>query len=86
MYYLVCNSLDERTNLINFLRQQDVCAVFHYQSLHQSTYYKEHSDNVPDLPYSDYFTDHLVRLPMYYELSEADIQLVIRLIKEFYHA
>ena len=86
MYYLVCNSLDERTNFINFLRQQDVCAVFHYQSLHQSTYYKEHSDNVPDLPYSDYFTDHLVRLPMYYELSEADIQLVIRLIKEFYHA
>lgn len=86
MYYLVCNSLDERTNFINFLRQQDVCAVFHYQSLHQSTYYKEHSDNVPDLPYSDYFTDHLVRLPMYYELSEADIQLVIKLIKEFYHA
>ena len=86
MYYLVCKSLEERTNLIDFLRQQDVCAVFHYQSLHQSTYYKEHSDNVPDLPYSDYFTDHLVRLPMYYELSDADVQLIIKLIKDFYHA
>lgn len=86
MYYLVCKSLEERTHLIDFLRQQDVCAVFHYQSLHQSTYYKEHSDNVPDLPYSDYFTDHLVRLPMYYELSDADVQLIIKLIKDFYHA
>ncbi|MBO7051601.1 MAG: dTDP-4-amino-4,6-dideoxygalactose transaminase [Prevotella sp.] len=86
MYYLVCNSLEERTALIDFLRKHDVCAVFHYQSLHCSTYYKEHSDNVPVLPYSDFFTDHLVRLPMYYELTEEDIRLVIKLIKEFYHA
>ena len=86
MYYLICKSLEERTALIDFLRQHDVCAVFHYQSLHQSTYYKEHSDSVPELPYSDYFTDHLVRLPMYYELTDSDVSLVISLIQEFYHA
>jgi dTDP-4-amino-4,6-dideoxygalactose transaminase len=87
MYYLVCNSLEERTALINFLKQHDVCAVFHYLSLHLSDYYREHHQGaIPDLPCCDHFADCLVRLPMYYELSEEDITLVIKLIKEFYHA
>ena len=87
MYYLVCRSLEERTALIDYLRQQDVCAVFHYLSLHLSDYYREHHQGpIPELPCCDHFADCLVRLPMYYELSEEDITLVIKLIKEFYHA
>ena len=87
MYYLVCRSLEERTALIDYLRQQDVCAVFHYLSLHLSDYYREHHQGaIPELPCCDHFADCLVRLPMYYELTEEDIALVIKLIKEFYHA
>ena len=87
MYYLVCRSLEERTALIDFLRKQDVCAVFHYLSLHLSDYYREHHQGaIPELPCCDHFADCLVRLPMYYELTEEDIALVIKLIKEFYHA
>ena len=87
MYYLVCRSLEERTALIDYLRQQDVCAVFHYLSLHLSDYYREHHQGaIPELPCCDHFADCLVRLPMYYELTEEDITLVIKLIKEFYHA
>ena len=87
MYYLVCRSLEERTALIDYLRKQDVCAVFHYLSLHLSDYYREHHQGaIPELPCCDHFADCLVRLPMYYELSEEDITLVIKLIKEFYHA
>jgi dTDP-4-amino-4,6-dideoxygalactose transaminase len=87
MYYLVCRSLEERTALIDYLRQQDVCAVFHYLSLHLSDYYREHHQGaIPELPCCDHFADCLVRLPMYYELTEEDLALVIKLIKEFYHA
>ena len=87
MYYLVCRSLEERTALIDYLRKQDVFAVFHYLSLHLSDYYREHHQGaIPELPCCDHFADCLVRLPMYYELSEEDITLVIKLIKEFYHA
>ena len=87
MYYLKCRSLEERTALIDYLRQQDVCAVFHYLSLHLSDYYREHHQGaIPELPCCDHFADCLVRLPMYYELTEEDIALVIKLIKEFYHA
>lgn len=87
MYYLVCNSLEERTALIDYLRQHDVYAVFHYLSLHLSDYYREHHHGaIPELPCCDHFADCLVRLPMFYELSEEDITLIITLIKEFYHA
>jgi dTDP-4-amino-4,6-dideoxygalactose transaminase len=87
MYYLVCRSLEERTALIDYLRQQDVCAVFKYLSLHLSDYYREHHQGaITELPCCDHFADCLVRLPMYYELTEEDIALVIKLIKEFYHA
>ena len=87
MYYLVCNSLEERTALIDYLRQHDVYAVFHYLSLHLSDYYREHHQGaIPELPCCDHFADCLVRLPMFYELSEEDIALIIKLIKEFYHA
>ena len=86
MFYLVCRNLEERTKLIAYLKEQDVLAVFHYLSLHLSEYYKEHHIGaIPDLPNCDRFADCLVRLPMYFELKDEDVQLVIRSIKEFYN-
>jgi len=79
MFYLVCNSLEERTKLIARLRAHDILAVFHYQSLHASEYYKPFHDGRP-LPLSDMYTDCLVRLPMYYELEESVIDKIIRMI------
>lgn len=85
MFYLVCRSLDERTALINHLKSHDALAVFHYLSLHKSEYYKQHSDMIPDLPYCDKFADQLVRLPMYFDLTDDDVKLVIDLIIGFYN-
>lgn len=45
--------------------------VFHYLSLHLSEYYKEHSNEIPNLPSCDHFADCLMRLSMYYELKES---------------
>ena len=84
MFYLVCRSLDERTALISFLRAHDVCAVFHYLSLHKSDYYRSVEKNIPTLPNCDRFADCLVRLPMYFELTDDDVRTVIGLIDEFY--
>lgn len=85
MFYLVCRSLDERTALINFLKLHDVLAVFHYLSLHKSEYYVSHGGKAVDLPNCDKFADRLVRLPMYFDLKDEDVALVISLIKEFFH-
>jgi len=84
MFYMVCRNLDERTALINDLKQHDVLAVFHYLSLHKSDYYLKHGGEVVDLPNCDLFADRLIRLPMYYDLKDEDVVYVITLIKSFY--
>ena len=86
MFYLVCRNLEVRTGLISYLKEHEVLAVFHYLSLHLSEYYKEHHEGeIPDLPNCDRFADCLVRLPMYFELSDEDVKLVIGVIREFYN-
>jgi GH24 family phage-related lysozyme (muramidase) len=52
MFYLVCNNLEERTALIAHLKKDDILAVFHYLSLHDSPFYKDKHDG-RDLPNSD---------------------------------
>ena len=83
MFYLVCNSFEERTALIRWLKDHDVQAVFHYLSLHSSPYYQEKHDG-RSLPNCDLYADNLVRLPMYFDLTGADVTRVCRLIEEFY--
>lgn len=75
MFYLVCSSLEDRSRLIYALKSNDVLAVFHYLSLHSSPYYKDKHDG-RSLPNCDQFADCLVRLPMYYELEEAEVCFV----------
>lgn len=85
MFYLVCRSLGERTKLIAFLKEKDFGAVFHYLSLHRSDYYREnHKGDIPNLPNSEKFADCLVRLPMYYELEDEDVQAIISAINVFF--
>jgi dTDP-4-amino-4,6-dideoxygalactose transaminase len=83
MFYLVCTDLNQRTALIEHLKSDGILAVFHYQSLHKSAYYKNKHDN-REIPWSDRYTDCLVRLPLYYELSTEDLNRIIGSIKEFF--
>lgn len=81
MFYLKCSSLEKRTSLITRLKQQSFNAVFHYQSLHKSDFYKDKHDT-RELPFSDYYTDCLVRLPFFYELDNSDINAIIKICNE----
>ena len=81
MFYLVCNSIDDRTALIKKLKDNDIQAVFHYLSLHSSPYYKDRHDGRP-LPNCDHYADALVRLPLYFDLQEKDVELTCSLILE----
>lgn len=69
MFYLICKSLEQRTEIIQKLKENDILSVFHYISLHSSPFYNEKHDG-RNLPEADSFTDCLVRLPLFYELSE----------------
>lgn len=81
MFYLVFKDLDARTTFINQCKSQNIHPVFHYLSLHKSSYQLEKNSDVYDCPNSDKFTDCLVRLPFYYELQLSDIDKVISCFK-----
>lgn len=83
MYYLQCANLEERDRLIVHLKNREITAVFHYLSLHRSPYYTSRS-NPKELKNSDYYTDTLVRLPFYFELNKASIDLIVEEILAFY--
>lgn len=82
LLYLVCNNLQQRIALINHLNDNDIEAVFHYQGLHNSYYYKNKHDG-RQLSQCDRYTDCLVRLPFYYELSDHEVDQVISTINIF---
>ena len=83
MYYLVCRSLEERTQLIEHLKKNNVHAVFHYLSLHSSPFYKDKHDG-RELPDTDQYSNCLIRLPLYFELTNQEVALISDLILSFY--
>ena len=84
MFYIVCRSLEERTALIQHLKKNNIQAVFHYLSLHKSTYYTTHNSIAPELPECDRYAECLVRLPMYFELDKVKIQHIIKTAHDFF--
>ncbi len=84
MFYLKAKDLVERTALISFLKENDILAVFHYIPLHGAPAGKKfgrfHGEDV----YTTKESDRLLRLPMYYGLTDADIQKVIDTVIKFY--
>jgi dTDP-4-amino-4,6-dideoxygalactose transaminase len=83
MFYLVCKNIRERDILLMHLKNNKIHAVFHYLSLHKSPYYLTHNE-LKNLPNSDHYSECLVRLPFYFELSEDDINLIIKTIFNLY--
>ena len=83
IFYMVCRSLDERTRLIAYLKEQGVMATFHYLPLHASSYYHDKHDGRA-LPNCDRYGDCLVRLPLYYELTDEEVHEIITLVRRFY--
>lgn len=83
LFYIICNSLNERTNLIEHLKKSNIYAVFHYQSLHKSEFFLK-NNTLTELPQSDYYANCLLRLPFYYELTEKDQKRITDTINKFY--
>ena len=83
LFYLVCQNSTDRSRLIDALHQEGILAVFHYLSLHRSPYYQARHDGRA-LPYADKYASCLVRLPLFYELSFADIDRIVCLINTLY--
>lgn len=80
MFFIRFVTLEERTKYIEKLKEEDILAVFHYISLHSSPYYSSKHDGRV-LPNTDKFTNTLLRLPMYFELNEKEIDTIVNCFK-----
>lgn len=81
MFYLVCESLEQRSAIISYLKSKGILSVFHYLSLHSSPFYKDKHDGRV-LPECDKYSDTLVRLPFYYELDDENIETIVKAVIE----
>ena len=76
MFYCMFPSLAARTGFIRKMKECGIGCVFHYLPLHSSAYYRGRHDG-RDLPNCDRYADCLVRLPMYYDLTDGQLDRII---------
>lgn len=84
MFYIITNTADERTELIDFLNKNNINSVFHYIPLHSSPMGRNVSANNSSLPYTEDLSKRLLRLPCYYDLTVENQNKIIDCIEEFY--
>ena len=84
MYYIKAKDLEERTALINYLKENDILAVFHYVPLHSSPAGKKFGIFHGKDEYTTKESERLLRLPLYYNLKEEDLNKVVDCIYKFY--
>ena len=84
MFYLVCRNGAERAGLLAHLKAAGIGAVFHYLSLHSSPYFAGQHDESRQLPNSDRYTESLVRLPLFPELRDSEVEQICDAIASYY--
>ena len=84
LFYVKTRDLRERTELIGYLRERGVYAVFHYVPLHSSEAGRRMGRFVGEDRYTTRESERLLRLPLYYRMEEADVSRVIEAIDSFY--
>ncbi len=83
MFYLIMNSLAERTALITHLQANQVNAIFHYQPLHLSRMGQSLGGRQGDCPVAESISDRLLRLPFYNDMTETEQAQVVTGVTEF---
>lgn len=84
MYYVLCKDLVQRNALIKHLKTHKIDAVFHYMSLHKSPFMQRSNKETLQLPNCEKYNDTLLRLPLFYELTDEDQDRVIKAVHQFF--
>lgn len=85
MFYIKTKDLEERTAFISFMKEKGILTVFHYVPLHTAKagrkFGRFHGEDV----YTTKESERLIRLPLYYGLTEEQNMYIIEQVKAFYH-
>ena len=83
MFYLLFNDLETRTKFISYLKENDILSVFHYIPLHSAPAGIKYGRYVGDMSVTNRVSDTLVRLPMYFDINDDEVNKVIDTIIKF---
>lgn len=84
MFYLKTRDLAERTDFIAFMKKNEIMTPFHYVPLHSAPAGRKYGRFHGEDRYTTRESERLVRLPMFYSLTDEDVQRVIDCIYRFY--
>ena len=84
MFYMKCKDLKERTELISYMKSNEILCVFHYIPLHSAPAGVKFGRFAGVDKYTTKESERLVRLPMYYGLKKEDQQAVVNAVINFY--
>lgn len=84
MFYIKAKDLEERTKLIGFLKENGILSVFHYVPLHSAPAGLKFGRFHGEDKYTTKESDRILRLPMFYKLTEEEVDYISGKVKEFY--
>lgn len=84
MFYIKVKNIEERTQLIEFLKSKDIGAVFHYVPLHSAPAGKKYGSFFGQDIYTTKESERLLRLPMYYGLKKKEVANIAIELQNFY--
>lgn len=84
MYYILLDSLDTRTRLIAQLKAQGINTVFHYVPLHSAPAGRKYGRVSGTMQQTDELSERLLRLPLFYEMTQNDITRICAAIEQFF--
>ena len=84
MFYLKTKDLEERTQFITYLKEREIAAVFHYIPLHTAPAGVKYGQFHGEDKYTTKESERLVRLPLYYDMTEEERDKVIEAVIDFY--
>lgn len=86
MFYIKTKDMEERSRLIDFLKQKDILTVFHYVPLHSAPAGMKFGRFHGEDKYTTKESERLLRLPLFYTLTADQVEYITEQIKAFYHA
>lgn len=84
MFYIKCRDLEERTKFILFMKEHSIGCVFHYIPLHSAPAGLKFGHFFEKDAYTTKESDRLVRLPLWYGMTDEEVQTVIKTVKSFF--
>ena len=84
IYYVLFNDLETRTKFISYLKENNIQTVFHYIPLHSAPAGLKYCKTFGSMEVTDHISDCLVRMPMYYDLTDDDLDYIMHVVDNFF--